>query len=435
MTNKSTKTVDVLNAVRASASPEYRANVPVATANNLQDVGNPILNYTATMNEFISTLVNKVAMTIVENRIFENPLAMLKQGYIPLGKDVEEIYTNPAKAVVYNMEATTELLARTPPDVKAAYHRLNREDQYPVTITNQVLRRAFTSWDNMESLIASIVNSLYSGDNIDEYNYMKTLIGTAINSGFMNTTYLGGALTDEDSAKAFVKQFKSISGKMQFPSSAYNAYGLISPGNSVTTWTPKDRQVLFMTSDALAVTDVDVLAFAFHMDKAQFLGRIIEVDNFGEYGLAANTVAVIADEGWMKVFDNLNEMSEFYNAKSLSWNYYWNHWQTLSYSPFANAVAFVAAADGQIPSITTATVPEGTVNTPYTSTTLQATGATPITWKVAGGNALPAGLSLAESTGVISGTPTVAGTTEVLITATNSAGTAAKTFTFVINNA
>lgn len=428
------RAVDVLNAVRSVASESYRNSVPVATANNLQDVGNPILNYTATMNEFISTLVNKVALTIVEDRIYENPLAILKGGYIPLGKDVEEIYTNPAKAVVYNMEATTELLARTPPDTKAAYHRLNREDQYPVTITNQVLRRAFTSWDNMEALIASIVNSLYSGDNIDEYNYMKSLLGTAINSGFMNLNYTGAPVTDEDSAKALVKAIKGVSGRMQFPSTAYNAYGLLNPGNTITTWTPKNRQILFMTSDTLASVDVDVLAFAFNMDKAQFLGRVIEVDSFGEYGLAASTVAVVADEGWMKVYDNLNEMSEFYNAKSLSWNYFWNHWQIMSYSPFANAVAFVAAAKDTVPSITSTTVPAGTVSTAYTSTTLQATGSTPITWAVAGDVALPDGLSLSTA-GVITGTPTTAGTSNVLITATNSAGVAAKTFTFVINPA
>ena len=34
-------------------------------------------------------------------------------------------------------------------------------------------------------------------------------------------------------------------------------------------------------------------------------------------------------------------MGEFYNAKGLYWNYFWHHWQTYSFSLFANAVAFI----------------------------------------------------------------------------------------------
>ena len=109
-TKNGSAAVNVMNAIRADASADYKERVPVATLANIEAVGNPILQYSATMNEFLSALVNKVALTVVSNRIYENPLAILKRGYIPLGKDVEEIYTNPAKAVTYNMEWTTELL-------------------------------------------------------------------------------------------------------------------------------------------------------------------------------------------------------------------------------------------------------------------------------------------------------------------------------------
>nr|WP_281720725.1 DUF4082 domain-containing protein [Nitrosomonas nitrosa] len=59
--------------------------------------------------------------------------------------------------------------------------------------------------------------------------------------------------------------------------------------------------------------------------------------------------------------------------------------------------------------ITTTSLPDGKPNVVYT-TTLAANGeVTPYTWSLAGG-ALPTGLSLAGSTGVISGTPTATGT-------------------------
>lgn len=433
-TKNGSAAVNVMNAIRADASADYKERVPVATLANIEAVGNPILQYSATMNEFLSALVNKVALTVVSNRIYENPLAILKRGYIPLGKDVEEIYTNPAKAVTYNMEWTTELLARTPPDVKAAYHRLNRQDQYPVTISNQVMRQAFTSWNAMETLIASIVNSLYSGDNIDEFLLMKQLMGTAINSGFMVTNYLGGDVTDETSAKNMLTQIKANSGMMQFAGSNYNAYEKIAAGQGITdvkpvvTWTPKNRQILFLRSDIMAITDVNVLAFAFNMDKAQFLERVIEVDNFGTTGDAAKTVAVLADEGWMQVYDNLNEMTEFYNAKALSWNYYWNHWQIYSYSPFANAVAFIAGEAGTAPVFGAGDPTAATVNTAY-SWTVPVTGTEPVAISVTAGQ-LPAGLKVEGL--AITGTPTAAGASSFTLTARNSAGSVSKQYTITV---
>lgn len=72
-----------------------------------------------------------------------------------------------------------------------------------------------------------------------------------------------------------------------------------------------------------------------------------------------------------------------------------------------------------VPSITTASLPGGTVGTAY-SRTLSAAGATPITWSLSG--SLPDGLELKESTGEISGTPTAVGTYSFTVRASNSVG-------------
>lgn len=84
------------------------------------------------------------------------------------------------------------------------------------------------------------------------------------------------------------------------------------------------------------------------------------------------------------------------------------------------------------PTITTTTLPNGTVGTAYNQT-LIADGTAPITWSVTGGS-LPDGLSLSED-GVLSGTPT-AETAEkdftFTVTATNDAGSDSKEFTLTI---
>lgn len=68
------------------------------------------------------------------------------------------------------------------------------------------------------------------------------------------------------------------------------------------------------------------------------------------------------------------------------------------------------------PAITTVTLPGGTVGVAY-SATLAATGDAPITWKLDRGS-LPGGLTLSAG-GVISGTPTAAGTYDFTVKASN----------------
>lgn len=79
------------------------------------------------------------------------------------------------------------------------------------------------------------------------------------------------------------------------------------------------------------------------------------------------------------------------------------------------------------PGITTESLPNGTVGTPYTAN-LEATGDS-IEWSATG---LPAELQINAATGVISGTPATAGESTVIVTATNSAGEASKEYALAI---
>ena len=84
------------------------------------------------------------------------------------------------------------------------------------------------------------------------------------------------------------------------------------------------------------------------------------------------------------------------------------------------------------PTITTESLPNGTVNEEY-SQTLAADGDATITWSLADGGPLPAGLSLDENTGKIYGTPTTAEESTFTVTATNAYGSASREFTLTIS--
>ena len=84
--------------------------------------------------------------------------------------------------------------------------------------------------------------------------------------------------------------------------------------------------------------------------------------------------------------------------------------------------------------ITTASLPSGPQNVPYSATITGAGGSVPYHWSVSAGN-LPPGLVLDQSSGRISGTPTTEGAFRFTVQVTDFlGGTATKVFTIVIGN-
>lgn len=329
----------ILDVIRANASEEYQSRVPEAEQTTLEAVGNPILTYATTQNEFLSALIGRIALTVIQNKTAKNPLAVLKKGTIPLGSDIQEIFTNMAKDQGFDGKGD-KLLTKTAADAKVLYHRINRKGQYPVTVSKEQLQTAFTSYAELEKMLNSIVTAMYSGDMYDEFILMKNLFANAVIDGKIKTAAVTH-VKDEATGKAFIKAVKNASTGFTFPSSAFNSYFANRPvgdtGDPVTTWTPIEDQVLVVRADIMNEIDVDVLAAAFNMDKVSFLASTLKVDSFGS---ADNCLAILIDRSWVQVYDNLFETTEFYNAQGMYWNYWLNHWQTYSFSLFANAVAF-----------------------------------------------------------------------------------------------
>ena len=195
-----------------------------------------------------------------------------------------------------------------------------------------------------------VLNTLTSGDNIDEYELMRSLLTSALNDGNINKT----DITNGNDLKAYAEDIiinaRSKFLQFQFPSTAHNCYlkmataqGVENP-TALKTWTTPDRIAVIMRADIAALTDVDVLAKAFNMSKAEFLGRQVIVDNFGTGDIASKTLAVVCDETAIRTHDNMFKMANTeYNAATLSRKYYLHHWETMAYSPLANAHAFVEA--------------------------------------------------------------------------------------------
>lgn len=361
-------TIDILNVIRQNASYDYQQNVPeIATVNDIPKVGEIIYGTPAFANQFINALVNRIAIVRVQSATFNNPYSILKKGYIEYGESVEDIFVSIAKAVDFNVEkATKREFQRTIPDVRSAFHVMNWRVMYPVTIQDEDLRQAFLNIEGVQNLIAKIVDAVYTGAEYDEFLLFKYLLIKAISHGKMYPTSIGAGTNLSEAAV----QFRGTSNLLPFMSSEYNEAG-------VKTNTPKERQVIFMDAMFNAQFDVNVLASAFNMDKADFMGRLFLIDNWTDFdnerfdiiransdgieevtteelALLANVKGVILDDNWFQVYDNNNKFTEKYVASGLYWNYFYHTWKTVSNSPFANAVVFVTStADVALPATVT----------------------------------------------------------------------------------
>ena len=284
---------------------------------------------------------------------------MLKKGYLEFGESIEEIFVDLARPFQFDPAvAEKEIFKREMPNVRSAFHIMNYRKFYKTTVHQKDLKLAFLSWEGVNELITKIIEELYTSANYDEFLVMKYMLFRAILDGKLYATNIADGTTDK-----FVKNhdFASIlrgtSNKLEFMKRNYNIAG-------VATYTKKEDQYIFMDADTEGQFDVLVLASAFNMDKATYMGHRVLVDDWSEIdterldeifefdptyvpftgaelAVLDKVKAVVIDKNFFQIYDHTDEFTEQYNGEGLYWNYWYHVWKTFSVSPFANALVFV----------------------------------------------------------------------------------------------
>lgn len=362
-------TIDILNVIRQNASSEYQSLVPtVEQEEDIPKVGEVLMGYPACANEFLNALINRIALVRAKSATFNNPYVGLKKGYLEYGETIEEVFVNIAKAREFSVEkAKDREFRRSIPDVRSAFHVMNIKLQYPVTIEDEMLKRAFLSANGVSEMISSIIQSVYTALEYDEFLLFKYMLIKGCAHGKM---YPIGV--DASDIKNAAVAFRGTSNRLEFISPAYNE-------SHVHTNTKKSDQIIFMSADFNAQYDVNILASAFNMDKADFMGNLHLIDDFTtfdnerfsiiraestgmeevtdeELALMQGVLAIVVDREWFQFYDNLLRFTEVYVSSGLYRNYFLNAWKTISYSPFSNAIVFATGTVNTAPETFTATV-------------------------------------------------------------------------------
>lgn len=352
-----TNAVNIVNAIRNNNSNYYKDYVPAITdVSELRQIGKIIMDVPALQNEFLNALVNRIAIVRITSKLFDNPWARFKKGYLEYGEVIEEVFVDLTRVFEFDpADAEETLFKRVPPDVRAAFHVMNYQKYYKVTIERQRLAKAFLSASGMNDLITYIMTSIYTSAAYDEFLTMKYMLGRNILNGRLYPIEIPSVI--KANMTDIVSTVKATSNTLEFPERLYN------PAH-VFQHTDKSNQYLIINAKFDAMMDVNVLASAFNMDKASFMGQRVLIDSFGKLDndrLAElfkddpNYVAITAEEAqaldslplclvdenfWM-IYDNLNEFREVENGQGLYWNYFYHQWKTFSTSPYSNAILFV----------------------------------------------------------------------------------------------
>nr|DAQ58500.1 MAG TPA: Head protein [Caudoviricetes sp.] len=390
---------------------------------SLHNIGEYIMNYEAYQNAYLTALVNRVARVIVTSRVWKDKWAVFDRGRLDYGETIEEIFVNIAKPHSYDpAKAETQVFKREIPDVRAAFHSMNYQKFYKVTISNDQLRQAFLSYYDMNELIARIVDSLYTGMNLDTFLTKKYMLAReAINGGIYTvvTKPISGDGAEPDDA---ISKYRQYTNNLEFLKTTYNRAG-------VRNATPIADQVIIVPNEAESILGVKVLAAAFNLSEVDYISKRIAVDSFefdadDEARLAelfANDAtykpftseekkalqlisAVKLAKDWFMCFDNFEQFTENYNGEGLYWQYFFHVWKTFSVSPFANAVLFTSQASN----VTEVTVSPSTANVAQgTSIVMSAKVAgiglfeKTVEWSVNGTGALASGTRIDGTSGVL----------------------------------
>lgn len=350
--------VDILNAIRNDASQEFADTIPVASGDNIRDVGRLIMDDQNYTNEFLMALVNRIGRTIITSKSWSNPLKKFKQGLLQMGEIVQDLFVNEVEERVYSMyDAEKNVFKVAIPDIRACYYPINSQKVYKATINESMLAQAFLSTNGLYDLVEKIMSRMEFQDEDYEFKVMQNCIKDCADKGQFYPVVLENAPTNEATAKELVKKARAMFSKMKYPNTKFNFAGVKNLSNA-------EDIIIIIDSDTEALLDVNVLASAFNMEKAEFLGHLVVIPEMP----IPNCYAIMCDKNWWKIWDNKMTTQSIYNTEGLYYNTTYHHWATFHYSPFENAVIFTTNASA----ITSLTIAEPAINA-YADTTITIT--------------------------------------------------------------
>lgn len=346
---------EILNTVRQYAPSDYQSRVPAVTQGNVADAIKALNAYTPDWNVFWGVLLNRIALTVVRQKSFTNPFGYLKRYSLRWGTTIQEMQVNLLRAKEYQKDAVNVFgLEGREPDIHVKYHTMNRKDKYEMALPlEQVLFGSFTSDMQLSALLNSCLAQPMNSDQNDEFILMLNLLKHYQDfEGFYNI-HIDDIASAPDRQTAIERceklttAVRAMNTKLRYYATDYAAEGRNAGLATIT-----DKSLLIIPADVDAVMTVQMRAYMFNEQDGKLVAdRIIVVPKIPIPGVQA----ILVDEDFFLCADNLSPftLTGPVNPLNISQLSVMHHWETLSYSLFANAIMFSTMDDTVVMSIDT----------------------------------------------------------------------------------
>lgn len=333
--------LETLDLIRGKSSSAYFNNVPDATQAGVQATMHAIFEFEPIRNEFLNSLINRIGREYVRFQAWNNKLAVFKQPMMYFGSIIEETGVGLTRARQYDPSRNyleAEIFGQHRPDTRTAFHKVNRQDYYPISINEAIMRRAFVEPGGLQNMVSSVLQSPLTSDQWDEYLIMTRLIKEMYQVGgfwIQNVPDLTSLdiddATETREAQLFLRAARTWSERIGFVSPHYNL-------SKLETFAEKDKLVLIITPEAKSAIDVNALAAAFNLSYTNLEERTVTVQaqDVGIPGFQA----LLTTEDWFQVADTLLENTTAQNPTGLNTNYFMHHHGIYSASPMTPAILF-----------------------------------------------------------------------------------------------
>lgn len=340
--------IEIFNAVRSATSPQFQVRIPAATQGNIRNAVDTMRNFPYLRDEFTGVLIQRLIGLYVQHADWDDPLKLIgsPRTLKRYGSTYEQAAVGLVKARTRNFDKQylgDDVYGRYSLPTASVFHPLTFDHYYPVTIPEDALLTAFDGESGMSNYIAEIMNAPILSDRNDMYTMkVQCFAEYARKGGFyrVHTPDVGKADSTESDAKTLLRLIQQAANELKsLPMSAMGRYNAMS---WVTPWRDSEA-ILFATPAVIAALNVEALAAAFNIDRANVPYRIIPIpeDMFGIGGAAGKVQAVLTTEDFFFCWDEMLETTNSpVNPIDGTRNIFYKHRGSITPNPFANAILF-----------------------------------------------------------------------------------------------
>lgn len=354
---------EIMEAFLEGATEETKKVLKDVDLANNREVSQHLFNYQTVKNEFISTLINKIFMTQIHSKVWENPLKIFHGGMEEYGYTMEDMYVEASKKVGFgdhfeDGDEVKDIVSALVPKVYTNYLSRNFADKYKVTVSDIQLRTAFRSEYGLANLINKLLEANIRGAYRDEYKYMKDMFfkyckgltnkDVGLSNSPTQTQYIQDSQVieledDEKLVKNLCRSLKAMNKRLAFESDKYNSA-------KVMQFSSLNDCVFITTPEMEAEIDVDFLADVFNLSKVEVQQRIILIDELpteiksGDSGATTHNgecIGMLVDKDLLRFKDFVFETRFFNNPNNLSTNYFLHKQGLCGIVPFLNAIIYM----------------------------------------------------------------------------------------------